>query len=98
MLIQHTLVRIADVCRATGASEASVRRDFSRLAEMGSAIRVRGGLEALAGAPRVSGDAPALATRSFEISQTLNVAAKRTIARTAVALCHDGDAIIINGG
>jgi len=46
MLKQHQLVRIADVCRATGASEASVRRDFARLAETGSAIRVRGGLEA----------------------------------------------------
>jgi DeoR family ulaG and ulaABCDEF operon transcriptional repressor len=45
-----------------------------------------------------SSDAPALATRSFEISKTLNVAAKRAIARAAVALCSDGDAIIINGG
>jgi len=98
MLKQHQLVRIADVCRATGASEASVRRDFSRLAEMGSATRVRGGLEAIAGLQMASGDAPALATRSFEISQTLNVAAKRAIARAAVALCSDGDAIIVNGG
>jgi DeoR family transcriptional regulator, ulaG and ulaABCDEF operon transcriptional repressor len=103
MLKQQPLVRIADVCRATGASEASVRRDFSRLAEMGSATRVRGGLEAIPGSQMASsqmasGDAPALATRSFEISKTLNVAAKRAIARTAVALCSDGDAIIINGG
>jgi DeoR/GlpR family transcriptional regulator of sugar metabolism len=104
MLREHALVRIADVCRATGASEASVRRDFARLAEMGSATRVRGGLEAIPGSEAVPGsqmaasDAPALATRSFEISQTLNVAAKRAIARAAVALCSDGDAIIINGG
>jgi DeoR family ulaG and ulaABCDEF operon transcriptional repressor len=103
MLKQQPLVRIADICRATGASEASVRRDFSRLAEMGSATRVRGGLEAMPGSQMsssqmASGDAPALATRSFEISKTLNVAAKRAIARTAVALCSDGDAIIINGG
>ena len=99
MLKQQQLVRIADVCQATGASEASVRRDFARLAEMGSATRVRGGLEAIPGAQMmVSSDAPALATRSFEISKTLNVAAKRAIARAAVALCSDGDAIIINGG
>ena len=45
-----------------------------------------------------SPDAPALATRSFEISKTLNVAAKRAIAKAAVALCSDGEAIIINGG
>ena len=98
MLKQQLLVRIADVCRATGASEASVRRDFSRLAEMGTATRVRGGLEAMPGSQMASSDAPSLATRSFEISKTLNVAAKRAIARAAVALCSDGDAIIINGG
>src|SRR5258708_10751354 len=96
MLKQQLLVRIADVCRATGASEASVRRDFARLAEMGSATRVRGGLEAMPGSQMASSDAPALATRSFQISRTLNVAAKRAIARTAVALCSDGDPIIIN--
>jgi len=98
MLREHTLVRIADVCRATGASEASVRRDFARLAELGAATRVHGGLEAIPGSQSASSDAPALATRSFEVSKTLNVAAKRAIAKAAVALCADGEAIIINGG
>jgi DeoR family ulaG and ulaABCDEF operon transcriptional repressor len=98
MLREHTLVRIADVCRATGASEASVRRDFARLAELGSATRVHGGLEAIPGQQASASDAPALATRSFEVSKTLNVAAKRAIAKAAVALCSDGEAIIINGG
>ena len=43
-------------------------------------------------------DTPSLAIRPFEVSKTLNVAAKRAIARAAVALCADGEAIIINGG
>ena len=98
MLRESSLVRIADACRATGASEASVRRDFARLAETGVAMRVHGGLEAVPGSAGLSSDAPALATRSFEVSQTLNVAAKRAIARAAVGLCADGEAIIINGG
>ncbi len=98
MLRESALVRVADVCRATGASEASVRRDFARLAETGVATRVHGGLEAIPGTPSSLPDAPALATRSFEISQTLNVAAKRAIAKAAVELCDDGEAIIINGG
>jgi DeoR family transcriptional regulator, ulaG and ulaABCDEF operon transcriptional repressor len=98
MLRERALVRIAEVCRATAASEASVRRDFARLAELGFAIRVHGGLEAIPGLHIASSDAPALATRSFEISKTLNVAAKRAIAKAAVALCGDGEAIIINGG
>src|SRR5947208_15423288 len=97
MLKQQLLVRIADVCRATGASEASVRRDFSRLAEIGSATRVRGGLEAMPGSQMASSDVPALATRSFDISRTLNVAAKQAIARAAVWRCSAGDDMYING-
>ena len=98
MLRESGLVRVADVCRATGASEASVRRDFARLAQHGVANRVHGGLEAVSDMRAHPSDAPALATRSFDVSQTLNVAAKRAIARAAVALCADGEAIIVNGG
>ena len=64
----------------------------------GVATRVHGGLEA-APAPNVgSSDRPPLATSSFDFSRGLNVAAKRAIAQAAVALCEDGEAIIINGG
>jgi len=98
LLRERPLVRIADACRATGVSEASIRRDFARLAEQGVAIRVHGGLEALPDTANPSGDVLSLATRSFDISQTLNIDAKRAIAKAAVALCADGDTIIINGG
>jgi len=98
LLRERTLVRIADACRATGASEASVRRDFARLAEQGLATRVHGGLEALPDAANASGDVLSLATRSFDVSQTLNIDAKRAIAKAAVALCADGETIIVNGG
>jgi DeoR family ulaG and ulaABCDEF operon transcriptional repressor len=98
MLRERTLVRIAEACRATGASEASIRRDFARLAEQGLAIRVHGGLEAVPGAANISSDVLSLATRAFDVSQTLNIAAKRAIAKAAVALCADGETIIVNGG
>ena len=98
LLKERTLVRIADACRATGASEASVRRDFARLAEQGLAIRVHGGLEALPDAGNTPGDVLSLATRSFDVSQTLNIDAKRAIAKAAVGLCVDGETIIVNGG
>ena len=98
LLRERSLVRIADACRATGVSEASVRRDFARLAEQGVAIRVHGGLEALPETPNAPGDVLSLATRSFDVSQTLNIDAKRAIAKAAVALCADGETIIINGG
>jgi len=98
LLRERPLVRIADACRATGASEASVRRDFASLAEQGVAIRVHGGLEALPGAAKTQTDVLSLATRAFDVSQTLNIDAKRAIAKAAVALCADGETIIINGG
>jgi DeoR family ulaG and ulaABCDEF operon transcriptional repressor len=98
MLRDSGFVRVADACRATGASEASVRRDFARLAGSGVATRVHGGLEAAPGPNVGSSDRPPLATSSFDFSRTLNVAAKRAIAKAAVALCEDGEAIIVNGG
>ena len=39
-----------------------------------------------------------LATRSFDASRTINIEAKRAIARKAVEMCADGDVVIINGG
>jgi DeoR family ulaG and ulaABCDEF operon transcriptional repressor len=98
LLRERSLVRIADACRATGVSEASIRRDFARLAEQGVATRVHGGLEALPEAASAPSDVLSLATRSFDVSQTLNIDAKRAIAKAAVALCADGETIIINGG
>ena len=98
LLRERSLVRIADACRATGVSEASIRRDFARLAEQGVAIRVHGGLEALPETSNAPSDVLSLATRSFDVSQTLNIDAKRAIAKAAVALCADGETIIINGG
>jgi DeoR family ulaG and ulaABCDEF operon transcriptional repressor len=93
MLRERALVRIADVLKATGASEASIRRDFAKLAETGVALRVRGGLEAAASAAD-----GAYERRTFEASSVLNIGAKRAIARAAVDLNEDGESIIINGG
>jgi DeoR family ulaG and ulaABCDEF operon transcriptional repressor len=99
MLHERGLVRVADICQATGASEASVRRDFARLADTGFATRVHGGLElATRPAPSSPDAALTLATGSFEASRGVNLAAKRAIAKAAVELCEDGEAIIINGG
>jgi DeoR family ulaG and ulaABCDEF operon transcriptional repressor len=94
MLRERPVVRIADVLKATGASEASVRRDFTKLAETGVASRVRGGLEASSSGAGESGYVP----RTFEASSVLNIEAKRAIARAAVDLNEDGESIIINGG
>ena len=39
-----------------------------------------------------------LETQPFDVSRTINIEAKRAIARRAVEMCVDGDVIIINGG
>ena len=95
LLRQQPVVHVGQVVEATGASPASVRRDFTKLVEAGQARRVHGGVE-LPGNDGQPG-AP-LATRAFDVSRTLNGEAKRAIARAAVELCADGEAIIINGG
>jgi DeoR family ulaG and ulaABCDEF operon transcriptional repressor len=93
LLAERGFLSIAEVMAATGVSAASARRDAGRLAEAGFAMRVHGGVHAVEFAAP-----PTLATRPFDDSQTTNVEAKRAIARQAVELCADGEAIIVNGG
>lgn len=87
------VVAVADLCSLTGASEATVRRDIAALHLAKKLRRVRGGAEALT-PPHFTG----LAGRPFALNQTVNIAQKQAIARAAVALCEDGEPIIINGG
>jgi DeoR family ulaG and ulaABCDEF operon transcriptional repressor len=85
-----TVARLVDL---TGASEATIRRDISALHVAGKVRRVRGGAEAL-NPPETVG----IAGRPFSVNESVNTDKKRAIAREAVALCEDGDSIIINGG
>jgi DeoR family ulaG and ulaABCDEF operon transcriptional repressor len=98
LLASRGFLTITDLMAATGISAASARRDARRLAEAGYAERVYGGIQALQGAFSRKMAQAQLETRSFDVSRTINVEAKRAIARKAVELCVDGDAIIINGG
>ena len=90
-LQERAVVTVQDVMEYTSASEATVRRDIAALADEARIRKVRGGAEAI----QPTG---ILSARSFRQSQSVNLAQKRAIARTAVELCHDGEAIIINGG
>lgn len=84
---------VIDLVSLTGASEATIRRDIATLHVQKKLRRVRGGAEAIA-PPQFVG----LAGRPFRVNEALHIAQKRAIARAAVDLCSDGDAIIINGG
>ena len=84
---------VIDLVSLTAASEATIRRDIATLHVQKKLRRVRGGAEAIA-PPQFVG----LAGRPFSVNEVLHIAQKRAIARAAVDLCSDGDAIIINGG
>ncbi len=87
------VVTVSDLVALTGASEATIRRDIATLHVQKKLRRVRGGAESVA-PPQFVG----LAGRPFSVNETMRIAEKRAIARAAVDLCEDGEAIIINGG
>src|SRR5271156_1321373 len=98
LLAAQGFLSIADLMAATGVSAASARRDAGRLAEAGYGERVYGGIQALGGAFSRRMAQASLETQAFDVSRTINIEAKRAIARRALEMCVDGDVIIINGG
>ncbi len=89
----RSFVTVAELCEVTGSSEATIRRDIAALHVRAQLRRVRGGAEAV-NPPEQS----ALVGRPFAVSETINIAQKRAIARAAAETCRDGEPIIINGG
>ncbi len=92
-VLEKPVATVQDLVELTEASEATIRRDIAALHVQGRLRRVRGGAEALH-PQQIS----PLAAKPFRISEGENTAKKRAIAQEAVALCNEGDAIIINGG
>ena len=90
---EKPVATVQDLVELTSASEATIRRDIAALHVQGRLRRVRGGAEALHPAQIGS-----LAAKPFRVAEGENLGKKRAIAREAVALCTEGDAIIINGG
>ena len=90
---QKPVVTVGYLVELLGASEATIRRDIAYLHKTGKLKRVRGGAESLH-PPTSTG----LAGRPFSVSQTMNAAAKRAVAKAAAAMCEDGESIIIGGG
>ena len=79
------------------ASEATIRRDITKMAANGQLNKIRGGAE-------VIGDTTGRARRGrvegsvFWADKERHASNKRLIAERAVELCEDDEAIIINGG
>lgn len=84
---------VQELVELTDSSEATIRRDIAALHVQKRLRRVRGGAEAI-NPPQFVG----LAGRPFSVNETLHTKQKQAIAKEAVALCQDGEPIIINGG
>ena len=84
---------VQELVDLTDSSEATIRRDIAALHVQKRLRRVRGGAEAI-NPPQFVG----LAGRPFSVNEALNARQKQAIAKEAVALCQDGEPIIINGG
>lgn len=95
VLRQGGFASVSDLVSLMEVSEATVRRDLSRLAGKGVLRRVRGGAELPE--PPPGADAPGMQL-PFEYRKGLQLEKKRAIARRAVSLCQEGETVFIDGG
>jgi DeoR family ulaG and ulaABCDEF operon transcriptional repressor len=97
ILHEKQFVSVSDLSPRLGASEATIRRDLTKMANRGELNKIRGGAEAIAGR---SGHVkrPYLKGSVFLADKEKAVRRKRLIAQKAVELCEEGESIIINGG
>lgn len=93
VLQEKPLATVRELVNLTQSSEATIRRDISALDQQKKLRKMRGGAEAIN-----LRSMPGLAGRPFAYNKSVNVSSKRAIAKAAVDLCEEGEAIIINGG
>ncbi len=98
LLEDQQFVRLQELVATLHASPATIRRDISKLAEQGRLKRIRGGAQQSGGARPGVDTRQQLKGAPFLVNLERQVAQKRAIAQQAVAMCRDGETILINGG
>ena len=88
----NAFASVSDLKHVLNASEATIRRDISKLHEDGLLLKVFGG------AVPCTDSLNSRSVQRFSDNEVRNVAEKSAIAKVAANLCDDGDSIIINGG
>ena len=91
LLGERRTVTVAELTRALGASEATVRRDLNALAAMGRLNKVHGGATALGGS--ILSVEEDVSTKS-----ALHVAEKQAIGQYAASLIEHDDFVYIDAG
>lgn len=90
-LARQRAVSVADLCRATGASEATIRRDLNALARQGKLSKVHGG--AVLSGEEFHGEEPDMDTK-----RQLFALEKARIGQYAAGLVGDDDIVFLDAG
>lgn len=98
LLDEKEFVQLHELVELLNTSPATVRRDIHKLAAQGLLDRIHGGAQLPAAAGAGRSERPHLRGAAFLASVERHVAEKRAIAARAVALCEDGETILVNGG
>ncbi|KPF93667.1 DeoR family transcriptional regulator [Novosphingobium sp. AAP83] len=77
------------------ASPATIRRDLTRLEDIGQIVRVHGGAKL---PEKNDASGPHLLGTPFDQSITLHLAEKQAIGKAAAKLCSPGEGVMIDGG
>ena len=90
-LAERRAVSVTDLCQATGASEATIRRDLNALARQRRLNKVHGGAVLIEEEFHVM-------EPDMEVKRRLCTAEKDRIARYAVGLIEDDDVVYMDAG
>jgi DeoR family ulaG and ulaABCDEF operon transcriptional repressor len=96
LLDEKQFVRLQELVETLNASAATIRRDINKLAGEGLLTKIHGGAQLPESAQRPPRQQ--LQGAAFLASLERHVAQKRAIAERAVAMCRDGETVLINGG
>jgi DeoR family ulaG and ulaABCDEF operon transcriptional repressor len=90
---ERSIVSVGELVELLGASEATVRRAITAMAERGELRKVRGGAEAMRQRYRSH-----LVGVPFALSHDVRIQQKRAIAHAAAGLIGPSDSIIVSAG
>ncbi|MBL4826141.1 MAG: DeoR/GlpR transcriptional regulator [Spongiibacteraceae bacterium] len=97
ILDENQFASVRNLSSQLNASEATIRRDITKLSVLNQLQKIRGGAESLPNAQHKVKRAH-LKGSAFLVDKERLTDTKRLIAKKAVELCEDGESIIINGG
>ena len=97
ILVEQQFASVRFLSSQLDASEATIRRDITKMAANGQLNKIRGGAEVISENAAQSSRLPVKGS-VFWADKERHAMDKRLIAEKAVELCEEGEAIIINGG